>query len=114
MHSGYVVSICCHFLFYGMVGKEVDCCVCSGWFSVYMSTLSFLCSRDIVSSRKSMELCSSCVRLSFILLCILLMCVWMVCKLIFVVSNKTTVEIQLATAIAYGLASLNVIPDRHI
>jgi len=37
-----------------------------------------------------------------------------VCKLIFVVSNKTTVEIQLATAIAYGLASLNVIPDRHI
>jgi hypothetical protein len=80
---------------------------------LYMSTLSFLCLRDIVRLRKSMELCSSCVRLSFMLLCILLIYVWMVCKLIFVVSNKTTLEIQLATAIAYGLASLNVIPGRH-
>jgi len=54
---------------------------------LYMSTLSFLCSRDIVRSRKSVELCCSYVRLSFILLCILLMYGLMVCKLIFVVSN---------------------------
>jgi len=53
-----------------------------------MSTLSFLCSRNIVRSRKSTELCSSYVGLSFILLCILLMYVLMVCKLIFVSNIK--------------------------
>ena len=54
---------------------------------LYMSTLRFLCSRDIFRSRKSMELCSSYVGLSFILLCSLLMYGLMVCKLIFIVSN---------------------------
>ena len=54
---------------------------------LYMSILNLVCSRDIVRSRKSMEPCSSYVRLSFILLCLLLMYVLMVCKLIFVVSN---------------------------
>jgi vacuolar-type H+-ATPase subunit I/STV1 len=54
---------------------------------LHMSISSFLCWRDIVSSRKSMELCSSYVVLSFILLCILLMYVFTVCKLICVALN---------------------------
>jgi len=49
---------------------------------LYMS-LKILCSRDIVRSRKSMELFSSYVVLSFILF----MYDLMVCKLIFVVWN---------------------------
>jgi len=36
VHSGYVESKCCHFLFYGMIGKEVDCCVCAAQFSIYV------------------------------------------------------------------------------
>jgi hypothetical protein len=54
---------------------------------LYMSISSILCWLDIVRSRKSMELRSSYVVLSFILLCILLMYVFTVCKLIFVVSK---------------------------
>ena len=26
----------CHFLLYGVIRKEVNCCVCSGWFPVYV------------------------------------------------------------------------------
>jgi hypothetical protein len=40
------------------------------------------------------------------------MCGW--CVSWFLLCQIRTIEIQLATAIAYGLASLNVIPDRHI
>ena len=54
---------------------------------LYMSVSSFLCWRNIFRSRKSMELCSSCVGLSFILLCILSLYVFTVCKLIFVMLN---------------------------
>ena len=36
MHSGYVKSEGCHLLFYGMIGKEVDCCICVRQLSVYV------------------------------------------------------------------------------
>ena len=36
MHSSYVRSKCCHFLFYWMIREKVDSCVCGGWFSVYV------------------------------------------------------------------------------
>ena len=36
MHSGYVESKCCQFLFYGVIRKKVNCCVYSGWFPVYV------------------------------------------------------------------------------
>ena len=36
MHSGYVESRGCHFIFYGVIRKKVNCCVCSGWFPVYV------------------------------------------------------------------------------
>ena len=36
MHSRNVESEGCHFMFYGVVGMEVDCRVGSGWFSVYV------------------------------------------------------------------------------
>jgi len=35
MHSSYVESKGCHFLFYGVIRKE-SCYVCSGWFPVYV------------------------------------------------------------------------------
>ena len=56
---------------------------------LYMSTSSFVCLRVVVRSRKAMELCSSYVGFSFMLLCILYIYVLMVCKLIFVVSYMT-------------------------
>ena len=36
MHSGYVESKGCYFLFYGMNRKKFNCCVRSGWFPVYV------------------------------------------------------------------------------
>jgi len=36
MHSSYVDSKGCIFLFYGVIRKKVNCCVCSGWFPVYV------------------------------------------------------------------------------
>jgi hypothetical protein len=36
VHSGYVESECCHFLFYGVIGMEVVCCICAGRFSIYV------------------------------------------------------------------------------
>jgi len=60
----------CHFLFYGVIRKKVNCCVFSVWFPV-LSTSSLVCLRVIVRSRKAMELCSSYVGLSFMLSCIL-------------------------------------------
>ena len=36
MHSSYVESKGCHFLFYGVIRKKVICCVCSGWLPVYV------------------------------------------------------------------------------
>jgi len=36
MHSSYVESKGCHFLFYGVIRKKVNCCVCSGWFLLYV------------------------------------------------------------------------------
>jgi len=35
MHSSYVESKE-NILFYGVIRKKVNCCVCSGWFSVYV------------------------------------------------------------------------------
>jgi hypothetical protein len=29
-------------LIYGMIGKEVDCCVCTGWFSIYIHLKLFV------------------------------------------------------------------------
>ena len=62
---------------------------------LHMSTSSLVCQRVIISSRKAMELCSSYVGLSFMLLCLLfiyvyflwcanwflLCCVWLLCPL---------------------------------
>jgi len=36
MHSSYVEPKGCHFLFYGMIRKKVNCFVSSGWFPVYV------------------------------------------------------------------------------
>jgi hypothetical protein len=36
MHPSYVEPKGCHFLFYGVIRKSVNCCVCSGWFPVYV------------------------------------------------------------------------------
>jgi len=36
MHSSYVESKGCRFLFYGVIRKQVNFCVCSGWFPVYV------------------------------------------------------------------------------
>ena len=36
MHSSYVESKGCHFMLYGVIRKKVNCCVCSGWFPVYV------------------------------------------------------------------------------
>ena len=56
---------------------------------LYMSTAGFVCLRVIVGWRKAMEMFSSYVGLSFMLLFILFIYVSMVCKLVFVVSNMT-------------------------
>jgi hypothetical protein len=42
VHSGYVESEGCHFLFYGLIGKEVDSCICVGQFSVYVHLRLFV------------------------------------------------------------------------
>jgi len=47
---------------------------------LYTSTSSFVCLHDIVTLRKSMELCSSYVGFSFMLLCTLYTYVLMVSK----------------------------------
>ena len=85
MHSGYVESECCHFLFYGMIGMEVDCCICAGRLSIHVhfKLFVFMCYYKV---KKSMDLCCSYVGLSVMLLCILFMYVLMVCDLILVVS----------------------------
>ena len=36
MRSSYVESKGCHSLFYRVIRKKVNCCVCSGWFPVYV------------------------------------------------------------------------------
>jgi len=36
MHYSYVEPKGCHFLFYGVIRKKVNCCVCSGWFLLYV------------------------------------------------------------------------------
>ena len=36
MHSSYVEFKDCLFLFYWVIRKKVNCCVCSGWFPVYV------------------------------------------------------------------------------
>jgi len=36
MHSSFVESKGWHFLFYGVIRKKVNCCVCSGCFPVYV------------------------------------------------------------------------------
>jgi len=36
MHPSYVEPNGCHFLFYGVIRKKVNCCVCSGWFPVHV------------------------------------------------------------------------------
>ena len=36
MHSSYVESKGCRFLFYRVIRKKVNCCVCSGSFPVYV------------------------------------------------------------------------------
>ena len=36
MHSSYVEPKGCHFLIYGVIREKVNCCVCSGWFLVYV------------------------------------------------------------------------------
>lgn len=36
-NSGNVEFEGCHFVFYGVVGDKVDCCVSGGWFSVYIN-----------------------------------------------------------------------------
>ena len=36
MYSSYVESKGYHFLFYGTIRKNVNCCVCSSWFPVYV------------------------------------------------------------------------------
>jgi hypothetical protein len=59
---------------------------------LYMSTSSLVCLRVIVRLRKAMELCSSYVGLSFMLLCILFIYVLVVCKLIFVASYMTNMS----------------------
>ena len=68
MHSSYVESKCCHFLFYGMTGKKLIVVPVPVGF-LYMSTSSCLCLLVIVRSRKSMDLCCSYVGLSVMLLC---------------------------------------------
>jgi hypothetical protein len=45
VRTGYVKSEGCHLLFYGMVGEEADCCVCTGWFSVYVHLRVFVFAR---------------------------------------------------------------------
>jgi len=93
MHSSYVESKGCNFLFYGVIRKKVNCCVCSGWFPVYEYVyFKFGVSACHCRSRKAMELCSSYVGLSFMLLCILFIYVLMVCKLILVVSYMTNMS----------------------
>ena len=77
MYSSYVESKGFHFLFFGVIRKTVNCCVCSGWFPVYVY-FKFGVLRVIVRSRNSMELCSSYVGLSSMLLCILFIYVLMV------------------------------------
>ena len=36
MHPSYVEPKGCHFLFYGVIRKKVNCCVHSGWFPVHV------------------------------------------------------------------------------
>ena len=36
MHPSYVEPKGCHFLFYRVIRKKVNCFVCSGWFPVYV------------------------------------------------------------------------------
>ena len=52
---------------------------------LYMSTSGLVCLHVIVRSRTAMELCSSYVGISFMLLYILFIYVLIMCKLIFVV-----------------------------
>jgi hypothetical protein len=65
---------------------------------LYMSTLISVRLRSTVRSRKSMELCSSYVGLSFILLCIYIciLCKYalMVCKLMFIVSKRLKYHVK--------------------
>ena len=56
MHSSYVESKCCHFLFYGVIRKKVVSVVIG---FLYMSTSGLMCLRVIVRPRKAMDLCSS-------------------------------------------------------
>ena len=41
MHPSYVEHKGCHFLFYGVIRKKVNCCVCSSLFPVYVYELKF-------------------------------------------------------------------------
>jgi len=36
MHSSYVESKGCHFMLCGVIRRKVNCCVCSGWFPLYV------------------------------------------------------------------------------
>ena len=74
---------------------------------LYMSTASLVCLRVIVRSRKAMELCSSYVGLSFMLLCILFIYVLMVCKLIFVALYMTNMSSTYLTQSAMLFISIS-------
>ena len=50
--------------FYGMVGKEGDCCVRSGWFSVYVY-FKFFCVRVILSGLGSLWNCVLLCRVEY-------------------------------------------------
>jgi len=101
MHSSYVESKGCHFSFHGVIRKKLIVVSAVVGF-LYMSTSSLVCLHVIVRSRKAMELCSSYVRLSFMLLCILFICIYtyiyiyiymlMVCNLIFFVLFVTNMS----------------------
>jgi len=55
MHSNYMESKCCHFLFYGVNRKKVNCCVCNGWFPVCL--LQVWCVCVLLSDRERLWNC---------------------------------------------------------
>ena len=86
MHSSYVESKGCHFLFYGVIRKKVNCCFCSGLFPVYV----YFKSGVSVSVEKGYGIVFFACGVK--LLCILFIYVMMVCKMVFVLSYMTNLS----------------------
>ena len=53
VHSRNVESKGCRFMFYGVVRVEVDCCVGSGWFSIFRGLFAYV----LLSSQESLWNC---------------------------------------------------------